>query len=87
MAIPGPLSSFLTLAFSCYLLPPSLPSFSPTLSMPICYPEQSSALLQFNNSFSLPHDNSISFHWNSIICQDKFLDKWYKLLYMEWGHM
>ena len=37
---------------------PSLPS----LSMPICHQEQSSALLQFKNSFSLPHDNSISFH-------------------------
>ena len=40
----------------------SLPSFSPSLSMPICHSEQSSALLQFKNSFSLPHDNSISFH-------------------------
>ena len=40
----------------------SLPSFSPPLSMPICHPEQSSALLQFKNSFSLPHDNSIPFH-------------------------
>ena len=38
----------------------SLPSFSPPISMPICHPER--ALLQFKNSFSLPHDNSIPFH-------------------------
>ena len=30
--------------------------------MPLCHPDQSSALLQFKNSFSVPHDNLISFH-------------------------
>ena len=40
----------------------SLPYFSPPLSMPIYHPEQSFALLQFKNSFSFPHNNSISFH-------------------------
>ena len=63
------------------------------------YGIQSSALFQFKNSFLLFHDKSTSFHCdfffyrrisfvilfhgNSIICQDRFLDKWYKLLSTE----
>ena len=44
---------------NCYS---SLSSFPSPSSMPLCHPDQSSALLQFKNSFSVPHDNLISFH-------------------------
>ena len=102
MAIPRPLSSFLLLLSNLFL-PFLMASLAPLLFLLLhrChyhYGIQSSALLQFKNSFLLFHDKSTSFHcdfffkknficnsisWNSIICQDRFLDKWYKLLSTE----
>uniref|UniRef100_A0A2N9J2Z5 Leucine-rich repeat-containing N-terminal plant-type domain-containing protein n=1 Tax=Fagus sylvatica TaxID=28930 RepID=A0A2N9J2Z5_FAGSY len=53
---------FLLLLLSQVNCSSSLSSFPSPLSMPLCHPDQSSALLQFKNSFSVPHDNLISFH-------------------------